>query len=134
MIRPVTVATAAGERTLAEWGSPLPLTRLLPGAGAWELEIGFGKGRYLVGRATAEPDRRFLGIEVAREGDRDTAVRAALGEWVRVLERAVRAHPTQWYTFYDFWHPPATKAPGSDRAGAVPTLSLIHISEPTRPY
>jgi KDO2-lipid IV(A) lauroyltransferase len=71
------------------------------------------------------PDYRFeieFGepIEVAREGDRDTAVRAALGEWVRVLERAVRARPTQWYTFYDFWHPPATRAPGSDRQGAVP--------------
>lgn len=82
MIRPVTVATAAGERTLAEWGSPLPLTRLLPGEGAWELEIGFGKGRYLVGRATTEPERRFLGIEVAREYQREVArrvVRRRLG-------------------------------------------------------
>lgn len=29
------------------------------------MEIGFGKGRYLLRRCLAEPERRFLGIEVA---------------------------------------------------------------------
>jgi tRNA (guanine-N7-)-methyltransferase len=33
-------------------------------AGPWEVEIGFGKGRYLLRRAMAEPGNRFLGIEV----------------------------------------------------------------------
>jgi tRNA (guanine-N7-)-methyltransferase len=33
--------------------------------GDWEVEIGFGKGRYLLDRAAAHPERRFLGIEVA---------------------------------------------------------------------
>ena len=37
------------------------------GWGEWEVEIGFGKGRYLLARAAAEPARRFLGIELAGE-------------------------------------------------------------------
>jgi tRNA (guanine-N7-)-methyltransferase len=39
----------------------------LPGGGAWEVEIGFGKGRYLLRRALEDTSRRFLGIEVASE-------------------------------------------------------------------
>lgn len=77
MIAPVVVATAAGERRLIELGAPLPLPRLAAGDGAWEVEIGFGKGRYLLGRAAAEPERRFLGIEVA-------------GEYFRLAERRLR--------------------------------------------
>jgi len=38
---------------------------LVPGAGEWEVEIGFGKGRFLLDQAAARPERRFLGIEVA---------------------------------------------------------------------
>jgi tRNA (guanine-N7-)-methyltransferase len=67
VIAAVVVATAAGERRLVELGAPLPLARLLPGGGEWEVEIGFGKGRFLLGRAAAEPGRRYLGIEVAGE-------------------------------------------------------------------
>jgi len=55
------------ERTLADLPQPLPPASLLPGEGEWEVEIGFGKGRYLLRRAAAERDRRFLGIEVAQE-------------------------------------------------------------------
>ncbi|MDA8019565.1 MAG: hypothetical protein MPN21_19145 [Thermoanaerobaculia bacterium] len=32
--------------------------------GAWEMEIGYGKGRYLLEQAKAHPERRYLGIEV----------------------------------------------------------------------
>ncbi len=53
--------------TLAEIPQPLDLDRFLPGNGAWEVELGFGKGRYLLQSATNCPDRRFLGIEVAAE-------------------------------------------------------------------
>jgi tRNA (guanine-N7-)-methyltransferase len=58
---------ALGERrfNLGESGSPMDLDRLLPGQGAWEVEIGFGKGRYLLASAAAHPETRFLGIEVA---------------------------------------------------------------------
>ncbi len=34
---------------------------------------------------------------------RDEAIREALQRYVAHLEDAVRAHPYQWYNFYDFW-------------------------------
>ncbi len=57
---------AAGERetAFAELPQPLGLETLLPGDGPWEVELGFGKGRYLLRRAQEAPERRFLGIEV----------------------------------------------------------------------
>jgi lauroyl/myristoyl acyltransferase len=30
---------------------------------------------------------------------------AAAHAWVAVLESVVRAHPTQWFNFFDIWHP-----------------------------
>ena len=59
------VAAGGEDRSIIAWPAPLPLNELIPGIGAWEVEIGFGKGRYLLRRAAEEPDRRFLGIEVA---------------------------------------------------------------------
>ncbi len=50
---------------MAELPQPVDLDQVVPGTGPWEVEIGFGKGRYLLGRALADPARRFLGIEVA---------------------------------------------------------------------
>jgi tRNA (guanine-N7-)-methyltransferase len=44
---------------------------------AWEVEIGFGKGRYLLRRAALEPEARFLGIEIAGEYFRLVARRVA---------------------------------------------------------
>jgi tRNA (guanine-N7-)-methyltransferase len=61
------LATAAGIVAFHGDGTRSALAALLPGVGQWELEIGFGKGRYLLARAAAEPGRRFLGIEVAGE-------------------------------------------------------------------
>ncbi len=40
---------------------------LLDGGRSWEVEIGFGKGRYLLARAESDSATRFLGIEVAGE-------------------------------------------------------------------
>ena len=67
MIQPATLSTAGGDRTLAGLAAPLPLDAMVPGAGEWEVEIGFGKGRYLLRRCQEDPGRRFLGIEVAGE-------------------------------------------------------------------
>jgi tRNA (guanine-N7-)-methyltransferase len=75
MTRPLLFAAGGTE---AEWGlrsvgAPADPARLLnPDGGAssspdWELEIGFGKGRYLLRRAKEHPERRFLGIEIANE-------------------------------------------------------------------
>ncbi|MDX1644260.1 MAG: hypothetical protein R3244_07890 [Thermoanaerobaculia bacterium] len=53
------------------------LDELLPGRGSWEIEIGFGRGRYLLDRAAADPTGRFLGIEMA-------------AKYFRLVERRVR--------------------------------------------
>ena len=52
------------EHALRELGEPLPLGPLA-GSGPWEVELGFGKGRYLLRSAAAHPKRRYLGIELA---------------------------------------------------------------------
>lgn len=52
------------------------LDRLVPGTGGWHVEIGFGKGRYLLEQATAHPERRYLGIEVVSKYQRMLARRA----------------------------------------------------------
>lgn len=63
----IPVATTAGgaEYTLRQLAVPLDLQGLVPGAKAWEVELGFGKGRYLLRRAESEPDRGFVGVEMA---------------------------------------------------------------------
>jgi len=71
------VATAAGLAPFDAAGTPGALDRLLPGAGAWEVELGFGKGRFLLARAAAHPEHRFLGIELARDYFRLAADRLA---------------------------------------------------------
>lgn len=64
-LRPVILATAAGDLHLGEVPVPLDLDAVVPGVGPWEVEIGFGKGRYLLRRAESEPEGRFLGLEIA---------------------------------------------------------------------
>lgn len=82
MRAPVLLAAAGGERLLSEVAVPLDLDALVPaasdadGASEWEVEIGFGKGRYLLRRALAEPQTRFLGIELAGEYFRLLVTRA----------------------------------------------------------
>ena len=85
MIQPLRIATPAGDRGLAGTPAPLPLDELVPGDGAWEVEIGFGKGRYLLRRCQEDPGRRFLGMEVASEYFGmfvDKARRRRLANWI----------------------------------------------------
>ena len=35
--------------------------------------------------------------------ERDAAIRAAMENYVRVLEKHVRAAPHNWFNFFDFW-------------------------------
>lgn len=58
----VLFATRSRESSFQDLGEE-PL-QLLGGDGPWEVEIGFGKGRYLLESAAASPEKRFLGIEV----------------------------------------------------------------------
>jgi len=97
VIQPIRVSSAAGDTGLAELGAPLPLDALVPGSdvrgdGDWEVEIGFGKGRYLVRRCAEEPGRRFLGIELATEYYRmlvERARRRGLTNWVALRGEAL---------------------------------------------
>jgi tRNA (guanine-N7-)-methyltransferase len=52
------------EAELRRLPAPLPLDEWLPGERSWEVELGFGKGRYLLRRAEEEPRARFLGVEM----------------------------------------------------------------------
>jgi tRNA (guanine-N7-)-methyltransferase len=85
LIQPLSIATLAGDRGLAQTPAPLPLDDLVPGTGPWEVEIGFGKGRYLLRRCQEDPDRRFLGVELATEYWQlfvEKARRRGLGNWI----------------------------------------------------
>ncbi|HSF38207.1 MAG TPA: hypothetical protein VLT87_00355 [Thermoanaerobaculia bacterium] len=85
MIQPALLSTAAGDRSLAGLPAPLPLDELVPGTGEWEVEIGFGKGRYLLRRCQEDPGRRFLGLEIAGEYHGifvDRARRRGLTNWI----------------------------------------------------
>ncbi|MEO8196077.1 MAG: hypothetical protein ABI689_05100 [Thermoanaerobaculia bacterium] len=91
MSRVTRVATAEGLGPLFARHPPAPaapavLPEPFPRSGessadsppvAWEVEIGFGKGRYLLRRAALERAARFLGIEIAGEYFRLVARRLA---------------------------------------------------------
>lgn len=62
---PVAASVGDAEYTLRELAVPLDLNRLVPAAMEWEVELGFGKGRYLLHRAESDPSRGFLGVEMA---------------------------------------------------------------------
>jgi tRNA (guanine-N7-)-methyltransferase len=62
---PVAACAGDAEYTLRQLAVPVDLPSLVPGAKAWEVELGFGKGRYLLRRAESEPDRGFVGVEMA---------------------------------------------------------------------
>lgn len=64
-MKPVVLSTISDDLSPELLDSPAPLGDLLPGDGAWEVEIGFGKGRFLLRRAAEDPARRFLGLEMA---------------------------------------------------------------------
>ncbi len=71
------VATAEGLRPLFAGDPPGGPEPFPPAGGPWEVEIGFGKGSYLLRRAALEPEGRFLGIEIAGEYFRLVARRIA---------------------------------------------------------
>lgn len=91
-VLPVLVSVDGRERSLAELGSPLDLDTLVRGEGPWEVELGFGKGRFLQHRAAAEAGGRFLGIELASKYYRllrDRAAKRGLGNVVLIRGEAL---------------------------------------------
>jgi tRNA (guanine-N7-)-methyltransferase len=92
LTQPVRIASAAGETGIAELGAPLPLEAIVPGGGGWEMEIGFGKGRYLLRRCQEDPERRFLGVELANAYYQlmvERARRRGLANWVALRGEAL---------------------------------------------
>jgi tRNA (guanine-N7-)-methyltransferase len=89
------VSAASGDYGLHELPAPLRLDELVPGGGtgaAWEVEIGFGKGRYLLRRCLEHPERRFLGIEQVAEYHRlfvGRARRRGVRNWLALRGEAL---------------------------------------------
>lgn len=86
------MSAASGDYGLAQLSAPLRLADLVPGGGPWEVEIGFGKGRYLLRRCRERPERRFLGIEQVAEYHRlfvGRARRHGLGNWLALRGEAL---------------------------------------------
>jgi lauroyl/myristoyl acyltransferase len=52
-----------------------------------------------------EPDRRYAVTVAAPIAVARGAEEAAARAWVAALEAVVRAHPTQWFNFFDVWDP-----------------------------
>lgn len=100
-----------------DWLHPLPLERLYPASQPVEVDVGCGKGRFLLARAAAHPEINFLGIDRMlrrlRKVDRK-AVRQGLAN-VRLLR--CEAHYAVTYllpahaisTFYVFFPDPWPK-------------------------
>jgi tRNA (guanine-N7-)-methyltransferase len=57
--------------------APFEPARLFPRAGELEIEIGSGKGLFLLNASAAQPDRNFLGVEIAKKYARFAAYRLA---------------------------------------------------------
>lgn len=89
---PTVVSVEGVERPLESYELPLDLEREFPGDGPWEVELGFGKGRYLLSAAAERPNDRFLGIEIAAKYFRlacDRARKRGLGNLVLIRGEAL---------------------------------------------
>ena len=53
--------------TLEQFTGPLDPAALYAQAGPWEVEMGSGKGLFLSHAATANPERNYLGVEIAKK-------------------------------------------------------------------
>ncbi len=95
---------------LPELKAPLNFTELFGRSAAVEIEIGVGKGRFLRERASAYPDRDFLGIEKSRKWLLYSAVRLEKAKLTNIrlietyvegfIERYVPDHSIQAYHIY----------------------------------
>lgn len=70
---------------------PLDPDALLAG-GPWEVELGYGKGKFLLHQALAHPERRFLGIEVVSKYQKLLTKRARSRQVGNLLNIRGEAH------------------------------------------
>lgn len=103
-----------GDRDYAGTGRTLPFLgrnvsfpvgpfRIAAAAGVPLLPVFVLRGEGGTYRTVVEPPIR---VAAARREEREEAERAAMSDFVAVLERTVRAHGEQWYMFSRFWEPP----------------------------
>lgn len=76
MKQPVRASVGTRDLALGELATSRETLDLISGTGVWEVELGFGKGKYLLRRAQESPGRRFLGIEVVSKYSRMLVDRA----------------------------------------------------------
>jgi len=50
-----------------------------------------------------EPLADFGNVDSMTRAERDAAVREAIAEYVRRLEKCAREAPDNWFNFHDFW-------------------------------
>ena len=90
-------------------GRPAPLpTGPMRMAAALRQRVIFMAGIYRGGNRYElhfEPIADFTTLEGASRAERDAQVRAGIEAYARRLEHHVRAAPSNWFNFFDFWAP-----------------------------
>ncbi len=101
---PVQILGANAELPLG----PLRMAALLRRPVLFMTGLYLGANRYAI---HFEPLADFSGVA---RGERDAALKAAVGRYAALLDRYCRKAPYNWFNFFDFWQPAAgTTAPGS---------------------
>jgi tRNA (guanine-N7-)-methyltransferase len=88
---------------LSRWTSPVSWPEMFGNRAPVELEVGSGKGLFLVNAARANPSHNFFGIELAKKYARWTAERVA-----RQRLANVRVLPGDARQFFSRYVPPAS--------------------------
>jgi predicted LPLAT superfamily acyltransferase len=70
----------------------------------------------------------------ATSAGRDTAVRAALQRYVAMLDELCRAHPYNWFNFFDYWAGGGQTPPGVTRTLPGPTCRSAPAAPPGRSH
>jgi predicted LPLAT superfamily acyltransferase len=74
----------------------------------------FMSGIYLGGNRYAIHFQALADFSAVSGGQRDAAVREAVQRYAAILESQCRAHPYNWFNFFDFWRLPAAET-GNDK-------------------
>ena len=75
---PRTPPATLAQRIAAMGSTPLEWSALFGNDHPVEIEVGFGKGLFLLTAATARPDLNFFGVEIARKYQLYAATRIAV--------------------------------------------------------
>ena len=82
----------------ADWAGKLDFAKIFRRVGRVEIEVGSGKGTFLLNQGRCEPEINFLGIEWANKYYRYTVDR--IGRWGLDNVRIIRADATEFLPEY----------------------------------